>query len=636
MKYLEDNRNKQILKYLEERKSADLQKLADKLQVSSKTIVNSIKEINTTFQGVSTIEKSQDKYKLYILNEKEFERTKEIFYASKDSADSSMQRMGYILKVLMEQKEPVVIDQLAETMCLGRTTLIAEINKLRAMLEEYHLSIEGKTNTGLLLQGNEFDLRFFLLHHMFHQVYDENTLETEVINVVKRLSSKYHFDKMTSDNLYKTFVVSIHRMQKGHVLSNIEEKYYELKEHSCFRIAKELVDEVSAILPIPICDEEIIFLSLPIIGMRTPMQKDEFDFVEITEEIAELVIRILDTISEEMSFHISPTDLLDDFAYHIGFMLQRLKYNVKLKNVSLMETKDKYPLAFKMGEVAKRVVEEQTKYLVSNDELGFLSTYFGIFLEEQKLAGSPICTVGIISGSNRITGKMIEVQLRRILASETVYEIVENSEINKEKLDSYEFVVSVLDIPHDTNTPVVYLGDIFDEAEVARKIEQIKIARKLNFTINSSVHSYLAILLEQEHFFVLDEQKNDHDNVLEMVDSLIEEEIIEEDVKEKINAREKKGSMKFGNHILFPHIVHNGDKVVFAMGVNHNPLPDQSHLIFLLCLPNDKEISDDILMGVYDDIITISNNENLLSELCGLQSGKEFLLYMIKNDEHFN
>lgn len=636
MNNLIDSRNKQILKYLEIRQSADLQRLSQKMDVSTKTILNNIKELNTIFQGVAIIEKIQDKYKLYVLDQEVFERVKESFYSTQEDMDSPIQRISFILNTLMNSKEPIVIDELAETMCLGRTTLISEINKLRNALEEYHISIEGKTNAGIVLHGEEFNLRFFILNNIFHVIYDEDVQTMQLQLIVHKVASRYHFDKMTTDNLYKTFVTSVKRMQSGYPLATLEDKYYELKDHACYKIAKELLEEANDVSRLSISDEEILFLSLPIIGMRTPMQKEEFEFVEITEEIAELVLKILDTIKMEMSFHISPTDLLDDFAYHIGFMLQRLKYGVTLKNVSLLEAKDKYPLAFKMGELAKKVVEEETKYTISEDELGFLSTYFGIFLEEQKLAGTPVCTVGIISGSNRITGKMIELQLRAILGKETSYEIVENSQIMKQKLDTYDFIVSILSDEYDTDTPIVYLSDIFDEVEVARKIEQFKLAEKLKVDTNSSVHSYLAILLEQENFFVLDTEKNDQDNLGMMVDALVEKGTLEEEVKEQLHAREKRGSMKFGNHILFPHIIHNKDKVLFSIGVNKNPMVGQSKLVLLLCLPNNHEISDDVLMGVYDNIITISNHERVLNELSLLRSGKEFLMYMIKNDEYFN
>ena len=79
--------------------------------------------------------------------------------------------------------------------------------------------------------------------------------------------------------------------------------------------------------------------------MRTTTNEKGLQFIDISEEVAELVVAIMDAIAYEMNFHISPTDLLDEFVYHLNFMLNRMKYRFYLKNTMLLDIKQKYPVA---------------------------------------------------------------------------------------------------------------------------------------------------------------------------------------------------------------------------------------------------------------------------------------------------
>ena len=41
------------------------------------------------------------------------------------------------------------------------------------IVEKYNIEIVGKTNTGLKLQGEEIDLRLFVLENLYEEIYKE-------------------------------------------------------------------------------------------------------------------------------------------------------------------------------------------------------------------------------------------------------------------------------------------------------------------------------------------------------------------------------------------------------------------------------------------------------------------------------
>ena len=378
--------------------------------------------------------------------------------------------------------------------------------------------------------------------------------------------------------------------------------------------------------------EEILFLSLPIAGMRTPMNREDKQVLEISEEVAELVVKILNRIAYDMNFHISPTDLLDDFVYHINFMLNRLKYRFYIRNYALAEIRERYPLAYKMAEVAKKVIEEQTSFAVTDDELGFLASYFSLFLEEQHYKNRKVFRVGIVCAQGAISGKLIQVRLEKMMSDQTEFELL--SEKEAEDREDFDLLISTSRNYESDAVPVICLGEFFDEVEVLRQIERLKYMGNLEVSMKTGIHSLIATILEPEHFYVLGPEPSYLEAVLYMIDCLTEEGALEADFKEAFLKREKKSTMLFDERIGFPHLQYPGEKIVLAVGAADRT-GSGVQFILLLALPKNSELNDDILIHIYNELLVISSDETLTEEIAKLKSGSEFVLYMIRKNELF-
>ena len=47
-------------------------------------------------------------------------------------------------------------------------------------------------------------------------------------------------------------------------------------------------------------------------------------------------------------------------------------------------------------------------------------------------------------------------------------------------------------------------------------------------------------------------------------------------------------------------------------------------IVFLLGLPNNKDLDDQVLMKIYDEIISIAGNQEMVQDICQLDSAREF------------
>lgn len=627
-----DGRIAQILDIMELRKTARPESLADKLNVGTKTIRNDIKELNQLLEGSALIEPLSGRYAFFVLDEKEFQKKKQMIYSQNDYLNSPAKRYGYILNRLMHEEEAVLIDDLADEICVGRTTINGDLKKLREMLESYQLQIVGKPNTGIHLQGEEFQLRLFILEQLYEQVFESFLLDDDLDHMVHGYCQEYGLDYMTTQYFMRSYTLMIDRVLNEHPLSSLQEKYHELEQTTAYRFAEKIIQQTIEMFQVEIPMEEILFLSLPIAGMRTSMNQGSKQEMEISEEVAELVVKILNRIAYDMNFHISPTDLLDDFVYHMNFMLNRLKYRFYIRNYALADIKERYPLAYKMAELSKKVIEEQTNLVVVDDELGFLASYFSLFLESQHYKNPKTFRVGIVCAQGAVAGKLIEVRLRKMLSDQTEFELLSERE-GRERAD-FDLMISTSRTYESEQVSVIYLDEIFDEVEVLRQIERLKYLGHLDMPIKTGLNSVIATILEPEHFYVLEAKFSYLEAVIYIADQLIEAGILDPDFKEALLERENKSTMLFDESIGFPHLQYPGEKIILAVGVIKRTSPGVQFVLFL-ALPQASERNDNILIHIYNELLVISSDESLVTEIAKLSSGKEFVLYMIKNNDRF-
>ena len=343
-------------------------------------------------------------------------------------------------------------------------------------------------------------------------------------------------------------------------------------------------------------------------------------------------MKILNRIAYDMNFHISPTDLLDDFVYHMNFMLNRLKYRFYIRNYALAEIRERYPLAYRMAELAKKVIEEQTSLQVVDDELGFLASYFSLFLEEQHYRKQRAFRVGIVCAQGTISGKLIQVRLEKMMSDQTEFELLSEKEAGDR--GDFDLMISTSRTYESEEIPVICLGEFFDEVEVLRQIERLKYLGHLDVTMKTGINSLIATILEPDHFYVLEQEPSWLEAVLYMIDRLAEEGTLDPDFKEAFLRREKKSTMLFDEKVGFPHLQYPGDRIVLAVGVIRRTGPGVC-FILLLALPKDSELNDDILIHIYNELLVISSGGTLAEEISKLRSGSEFVLYMIRNNELF-
>ncbi len=611
----EDNRLAHILILMRKSSVMDVDTLANQLSVSSRTIRNDIKELNALLDDSSTIEMDQGRCSLRIFNVEGFLDTFTSILET-DDLNSSRTRMNYVFGSLLRSEEPILTDDLAYEMSIGRSTLVKDIKKLRDELKKYDVQIVGKTSKGLVLEGLEKDIRKYIIENNFYEMYKEYPLDDEIQDVIDDFMDQSGYEPKVQKNLNMYLTLMLDRYLNGHFIGHLSDTFYNISSHPQFPLLDRLIDEISGIIHVDFPIEEKLFVLLPIVGMRTPDATENMTKIDLDQNAKELYEKISQAIKERLDITMEPSDSTDEFLYHLMFMSNRLRYGIHTENALVDAIAQKYPLAYEMGLIACEVIENELGVEVSKSEIGFITSYFIVYLEQHGKQN--IDNIAIVCGTGKSAARLVYAQLKNIIDSNTAVDLYSDNTVNEDLLNRYDVVLSTVELSYRLQIPILYISEIFDENELRNRIDKVRYLGKENTMVDDNWF-VISNRLEEDKFFYLKDCDSYESGLTCMLDSLYDNGYLDSGFKQRLFEREKMATMVLGNRVAIPHMINDcTDDFVFSLGVLPNPVMYHDlevQLIFLLALPKNLGAKDDLLIRMYDEIITIMKDQELVDRL---------------------
>lgn len=621
-----DNRLADILLALGRAHSLSVGELAEKMEVSERTIRNDIKQLGEELRSCAAIEGVQGRYTLHIYDSEAFRHVQSRLLDSPGDFNSPRSRMDYIFGRLMRADGPLLTDDLAYEMSIGRSTLVGDLKKLRAELEPCRLSILGKTSKGLVLEGSESDLRHYALENAYDALYRDYPLDPEIMEMVEQIFARSPFEKSGAFRRYLT--VMLDRFLTGHPLPSLPQAFYSLTARREFLVVDELLEAVGRFLHVEFPPEEKLFVLLPIVGMRTPADIRDMRAIQLDQAMEPLAEKIFRQIQLELNIRLERPEFIDEFLYHLMFMINRLRFSVRLKSDVLAELREKYPLAWQMAGVAARVIRSEYGVEVTEDEQSYLASYFGVFLEETGRRKRPF-RAAVVCGTGRVTARLVAAQLKRVLDSSVELTLLASEKVTPELLSEFGLVFTTVRLPCHTEQPVIFIHEIFNEQELRHKIEKAKYWDQVDVPTLDSNWFVMVGLLDESRFFSFGPETDYASAVETMVSALTEQGQVDEGFAQRLRDREEMGSMAFDHAVAIPHTVQRvGERLVLAVGVFPTSVRYRDRdirLIFLLGLPEQVSSEDGILIRVYEEIISVTRDSALLDKIAGAKDFQALL-----------
>ena len=631
-----DYKEFKILTLCKNKEFANINHMADELKVTTRSVRTYIKQLNENLgEDIAQIIYVKGYgYKLEIKNKEAFEL---LFEENKKiSFDFNVkdERILYLLDFFTEFNDVITIDQLAEQISVGRTTIVNDIKSTREILNEYNLDLIKKQNYGMWLKGNEFDKRLLLINYIYKDSKNDlknskyvNEVDTRLLKQLKtkilRLFKEDNFyaTNQIFEETIKYILVQIVRIKNGNEIVEYDKRFDLLGSYDEYNLSQKIKVIVEENFDITLNEYETLYLTLPLVsGNAAPISKFMSNKPQLRENISDLMEKIFKEIYIRMGIIISDQTLRDNLGYHLEFTLNRLLFNIKLKNLLLEDMKENYVLPYNLAKISADVIENVYNLVMPEDEIGYIAIHFGSYLEKNIISNT-LQKVAIVCSTGLGATNLITIRIRKIIGENVEIDTFSIFDIDKVNLSQYDLVFTTSDIDINSNY-VLKIDTILDESKLRNKIEKViylnnsNLSKNLN-NVKLADNLIVGAFLHEKYFSVLN-NKTISVALKNMIDKMMQDGVVGEKFKKDILEREKSHPTIFKSGLLLPHSVNDkSNELCVSIGVLQKPIEYQGieiKIIMLIAFSGDDQNSD-LLVKVYEEALSIGQNEKYINQL---------------------
>lgn len=671
------SKSTELLKFLLDKKDKILLKeIAEYLKLSERSIRYEIEKIKEVTEN-EEFEIFLNKGECWIKN---YESLAKFLTNNNGYVLSPKERELYIfLKICFERKinQTMISDELD----ISKSTVKTHLRDIRKILEIYNLELELLPKKGLILKGEEEQLRQCVLKAVYLSKKQKSKFLDDIIygylkNIDKegiKLFINYCqklMNKIISDEAYeiilKYLIMVIYFNEKGYKIKSIKNENF-LKGTQEYESVQKSKAILEGYYEIEFSEAEYLKITDYFLGSHT--YNISYSYYENWVEIEIIVRNFIKKVNEELDIDISDdATLILGLVNHIKPTIYRIKNGIELENTIYEEVVESYPNLFSL---VKKSVGELEKFInekFTNDEIAFITIHFKAAIDRNVKKKKEKIKVLIVCGSGYGSSKLLAQRIKDIYKVEIVDIIpryllekvnkrtnidvilttvpIENFKTERkiikvsplltkediQKLDSYP-------IPRDSKK--ILFSELID---VIEKNTGEKVSNKLktglkNFLdtrlIDDIFHKKITIfdLLTEQRIKIKGKAKNWQEAIIEAGELLLKDDCIENEyIKEMIKVVEEFGSyILLVPNIIFPHAKSKNmvKKTAFSIVTYDKEIDfldgQKINMVISFCSKDEREHLDG-LINIIDKIEEDSSREKLMK----LKTAKDIIKYFVK------
>lgn len=477
-----DSLTLKLLRYI----NKSIEEVAEELKISERTIRYRIKDLNENFSSQKNfiyIEKKIIKFKGEIsFLEKILEQEEYVF--------GSNERIEIILLLLLFNSEGYKAEKIITILNISRSTLKQDLKILRNELKEKNIEIISKANKGLIIVGEELEIRKLILEKLRNYFVVKNEkiellkdldllkrkiiedfLEKDLIERVAVFFKKIKIDlkKKISDEAFQIIfiylLITLKRLRGELRLEKCQNSQF-IKSTEDYKVIQNniaLLEEKN----IKINSEEIIKITEFILGAHT--YNFQYSFYENWILIERFIDNLIGKMSKEIEINLNEDKVLrEGLINHIVPTIYRLKNNLILQESIAEEIRYEYPNYYMN---IKKFVKEIENYIgksFSDNEIAFLVVHFILALKrkEEKIRNHK--RVVIVCGLGYGTSNLLKQEIEELFDIEVVDIVPLNNINNITELD-VDYVLSTMEIKDEKiSIPIIRVNAFLKKEDIIK------------------------------------------------------------------------------------------------------------------------------------------------------------------------
>ncbi|MGO2742286.1 MAG: BglG family transcription antiterminator [Pseudolactococcus laudensis] len=588
----------QILEFLVAKGQATEMQLSHLIKASEQTVRSVMTQLNQALEDVAVITRDKKMYRLVVKDYDELALLLGEGIKAIADFNSSDKRIAYICKVMIELGGYILIDDIADELVVSRGTIQKDLRKLGQLVTLYDGQLESKPNCGVRLLASEFGKRLIFLNHVYDYYQYELKFDSDFFDLLDNLYDKLKLNQIQVTTFERELLLSINRIQAGHIIETEIDNYCNLVNHNEF--LNDFFIKIENKLNRNLTQYEQDFMAYPLnMNNNFPFDATRIDFAFINRLIHQIVM----DIDEEYPIQMNQTTLFEALKFHVTFLLNRTRFQYQEKNIFFKSIQNRYPFAYQLAEIAKESIKKVTGLVISDIELNTLAIYFELSLSKVRIDSTK--KVALIANVGTAAKQMLYLQIRTILGEDIVMTELTEEAANQ---DFSEFMVVF------TTVPLKAISSNVMEIQVANLLDDDFITTRLRTLKNSILLDKSKVKMTMTHL-----NQTYSENLIQMMGDLEQQGKVDSQFAERILARNQTASTIFENTFAFPHTINVGSSdIVLSIGLAPK---DEISLIFMLAVPENLLPNwESDLVKVYDMIFEIVGKPELQYEILKMEN----------------
>lgn len=626
-----------VLSLMKAKEPVTAEWMAKELGVSDRTIRTEIKELQSQCSSLGIIiESVRGKgYQLEIIDYGTFER--EFTDNANDSvaeihSDFSEQedRVLYILKRFLLEKDLIKLESLEEELFISKPKLQNDLKVVREILESYHLKLVSKPHYGTYVEGDEYMRRLCFSNYIISrnsnlnvdskslQLLDKNLFEKIKEIIIKKVNEyKFEISDIALENLATHITIGCKRIEEGFVIENLER---DLSGKYPFEsiVANEIVKEVEEFTGQSFPEAEIDYIIVHLLGTKL-IHKNTLNEFSKFDELGSIIHCMLEKLKIELNwdFH-EDSEFIQALTLHIRPAMNRLRYNMNIRNPLLDDIKRKYPSAFEGAAIASRCIGDYLGVEVGEHEIAYIALHIGVALERMKTIQKEAKRVIVVCASGVGSARLLFYRLKNEFKDEIDIVATTNYyQLNDYDLSSIDFIISTIPLKEDLGVPVQVVNTFLGEGDIAN------IRGGLSSVNGCEEQNYL----DESRVFIHKNFEDKESVIRFMCEELYKQKLVSKDYVNSVFEREALAPTSFGNLVAIPHsLIPETEETFWTVCTLKKPVEwaDKNKVQFI-CLLNVRKGPGGDLEKMYRRLIAIIENSATVQKILKCESAEELV-----------
>lgn len=585
---------------LEETEYKPIRYFTEKLNVSDKTLQKDLKIIGNYISKFNVKIDAKRGYGILIDSNAssniEFINSLNINSKEKNSVSVEQRRVEILKVLLLNSNSSTSINQLSEKYYVSKTSIVNDLRYIEEWLKKYNIKL-SKTLAGTRILGKETDIRKSIAS-LLEDILEQNNEEEKIPKITRielstfsALSNIFHLDSIMFIeniiweleenlnysisqpyyiNLITHILICIKRLKEGNQIESKEDKIKSLDNlnEKVYKNVINLIGKIEERYGVSINNEEIYYIYKYIVssGFGNTLDNNILiseNYINSSEEVTNMMI---DIMSEFLNINLREDELLQKgLLLHIKPMLNRLNYDIQIKNPLLKEIKERFSEVLGLCMLSIRLMSPYYNITnISIDEISYIATYFQAAVERSVSSKRVL----VVCHSGYGTSQLLSTRLKRAFPQWTIVDIVSVHRLGEIDMTNIDFIVSSVDIDIKDKMYIVVSALLMD-----RDINNIKnVLMNASSEEDSRNFNNLALEMEGNIFF--------NGNYNEEIDYILK------NVKlEQVNLSK--------SYKIYINTSYEGNKLI-------TNIDNKNKTISLYILCNDYNYLKEILLDIYN------------------------------------